>query len=559
MRIIFAFTVCLLSTSFVHAQSFIGDDLQFPYEAFVLRDDAPVRSGPGIVHYATDKLAQGATVEVYRHDPGGWCAIRPPSDSFSLIPESAVEIVEDNVGRVVTGSTQAWVGTRLGAVDSPLWQVKLKEDELVEILGEVSWPNPDGHSTIWYQIAPPAGEFRWMQISDLQLPDSSTQLDSLSSPAASNIVLVGPDSNKIPSPAPAIVASPLMNAPSVYTTGTDVSANAASQIPPTQTAMAAIESTVNSPVDPIVQQASLQGPRDSVPDSPIKSINSGWRRSKSPLERDSAIGKHVSTQSPNQFTAPSIPASAPGTTRSFPISSDQMTAVQATPNSFAQSATDNLSIQQMPERYASNSDVWGTAPAESNATATTNPVQGSPTYTGLEQLELALTNEMLKQPADWQLNDLLLQTEQFVDAAQNPDETQQANRLIEKIKRCQKLRSNYRSAYNDDSTANAGSERSLRGPIGTGIAADVELGTTYDASGWLNELVNGKGSVKSSYVLQDDEGKITHHVLPAPGVNLHRYLGSKVGIIGQRGFDQRLNLDHVTAQRIVELRKAKDK
>ncbi len=210
MRIFFALVVCLLCPSFAHAQSMVGDDLQFPYEAFVLREDAPVRSGPGMVHYATDKLAQGSTVEVYRHDPGGWCAIRPPSESFSLIPESAVELVEENVGRIVAGSTQAWVGTRLGVVESPLWQVKLKTDELVEILGEVSWPNPEGNSIIWYQIAPPAGEFRWMQIADLQLPDDSTQLDTLTRSPKSNIAQSHPSPTDIPSLAPAIIANPLI-------------------------------------------------------------------------------------------------------------------------------------------------------------------------------------------------------------------------------------------------------------------------------------------------------------------------------------------------------------
>ena len=54
-----------------------GDEPTFPYQAFILRDGALVRSGPGEAHYATDELQQGEAVEVYRHDPDGWCAIRP--------------------------------------------------------------------------------------------------------------------------------------------------------------------------------------------------------------------------------------------------------------------------------------------------------------------------------------------------------------------------------------------------------------------------------------------------------------------------------------------------
>ena len=57
----------------------------FPYKAFVAADDVYVRSGPGENYYPTDKLKTGDQVEVYRHDPGGWLAIRPVPGSFSWV------------------------------------------------------------------------------------------------------------------------------------------------------------------------------------------------------------------------------------------------------------------------------------------------------------------------------------------------------------------------------------------------------------------------------------------------------------------------------------------
>ena len=112
----------------------IGEqDLDFPYQAIVLRDDAPIHSGPGQVHYPTQRLKQGDVVEVYRHDPGGWCAIRPVTGSFSLIPESTLELLGDAVGKVTEDGTQAWVGTELGAVGKPLWQVKLRNRQALQI------------------------------------------------------------------------------------------------------------------------------------------------------------------------------------------------------------------------------------------------------------------------------------------------------------------------------------------------------------------------------------------------------------------------------------------
>ena len=61
----------------------------FPYTAYVAVDDVYVRSGPGQNYYPTDKLKRGQEVEVYRHDPGGWCAVRP---SREALPGSPVAI-----------------------------------------------------------------------------------------------------------------------------------------------------------------------------------------------------------------------------------------------------------------------------------------------------------------------------------------------------------------------------------------------------------------------------------------------------------------------------------
>ena len=124
---------------------------QLPYEATVLADGVKVYSGPGKLHYPTDQLARGTAVEVYRHDPGGWCAIRPIVGSFSMIPEESVEMVTNDVARITQDGIKAWVGTRLGNVDEPMWQVKLKKGEQVEILGQLDWATPGGESINWYQ------------------------------------------------------------------------------------------------------------------------------------------------------------------------------------------------------------------------------------------------------------------------------------------------------------------------------------------------------------------------------------------------------------------------
>ena len=75
----------------------------------------------------------------------------------------------------------------------------------------------------------------------------------------------------------------------------------------------------------------------------------------------------------------------------------------------------------------------------------------------------------------------------------------------------------------------------------------------FDATGWLNELKQARGTDPSTYVLQDASGKIIYHVTPMPGLNLSRYLGKRVGVNGQLGFNQKLNLRHVTIERVYPL------
>lgn len=131
-----------------------GDE--FPYTAYVREDDVYVRSGPGRSYYPTEKLHKGAAVEVYRHDPGGWFAIRPPEGSFSWISARYLEPGDDGVGVVTGERVVARVGSRFSDVRDVI-QVRLDKGEQVAILDE---HNAGGQT--WYKIAAPSGEFRWI-------------------------------------------------------------------------------------------------------------------------------------------------------------------------------------------------------------------------------------------------------------------------------------------------------------------------------------------------------------------------------------------------------------
>ena len=107
-----AFLCCFAIAASAVAPSLAGGEAAFPYKAYITSDDVHVRSGPGMNYYATDTLKQGQTVEVYRHEPGGWCAIRPPEGSFSWISTHFLKPTHDRLAVVTEEGAAARIGSK---------------------------------------------------------------------------------------------------------------------------------------------------------------------------------------------------------------------------------------------------------------------------------------------------------------------------------------------------------------------------------------------------------------------------------------------------------------
>lgn len=133
---------------------------EFPYTATITTDNVNVRSGPGVNYYATQYLNRGETVEVWRHDPGGWFAIRPPQHSYCWISSEFLELSGDGYARVTGDRVLCRVGSAFGD-DRDVIQVRLSEGEEVELIESHPTSGATGGQA-WYKIAPPAGEFRWV-------------------------------------------------------------------------------------------------------------------------------------------------------------------------------------------------------------------------------------------------------------------------------------------------------------------------------------------------------------------------------------------------------------
>ena len=142
----------------------------FPYQLTVRGTGVAVRSGPGTQYYPTSYVDDGEEVEVHQRKRGGWLGIRPPRGSFSWVATKNLRLTDDpEVARTVGAQATAWVGSDIESAADHKWQVRLDAGEPVHILGQGRLSIFAGdEDREYYQIAPPAGEFRWIHEDDVQ-------------------------------------------------------------------------------------------------------------------------------------------------------------------------------------------------------------------------------------------------------------------------------------------------------------------------------------------------------------------------------------------------------
>lgn len=563
-------------------RSFAQESIDFPYQALVSTDGASVRSGPGAVHYATQTLKQGDSVEVYRHDLDSWCAIRPLDNSFSLVPESTLKMVREGVAEVVVDDARAWVGTHHGAVSKPLWQIKLRKGELVSVIGEISYPDPAGHSTIWFQIQPPPGEFRWIHQSDLKglVSELPTQARRRSQPriASSQVAeaeVAAPPRPDLNTRDDRVIGTGLRRVPredAIVNRNQNRTQNRNYQEPAaqidTQIRAASNMNESQRAIDQNVRSAEFET-SNAAPEVALASatqdlvlpqnqdgVNEGWRPVTRPIgQRVSGSATAFNSATPN--AKPDL-----GTSQWDQISKNQNGSASNGQANFSQGNNGYQSpvgsfagLQDAPVRVADS------MASDRSMAASLNLARNMPvtqTYTNMPRsvaaIEARLTNEMLKAPSEWQLNDLQQLAGMLQQSAASAGDRDNAVRLMNKIQNCQRLKTQFTGAAGSGMAGANSTNAGFKGfSNASQLNGQADTDSKFDASGWLNELKRQQGSLQSTYVLQDDTGKITHHIQPTPGLNLARYLKTKIGVVGKRGYHQELKLDHVLVSRVYGL------
>jgi hypothetical protein len=152
----------------------------FPATVRVMADHTYLRAGPGDDFYPTERLVAGAAVEVWAVDPSGYVAVRPVEGSFSWLRACDVDPVSSfgdppagpapgrSVGVIVTDGAVSRVGSQLNDLRH-VAQVSLEAGERVQVIDEVRIAT-GRHAGLWVRIEPPAGEFRWAWLGDLETP-----------------------------------------------------------------------------------------------------------------------------------------------------------------------------------------------------------------------------------------------------------------------------------------------------------------------------------------------------------------------------------------------------
>ena len=184
-RLFFLLVACGFSAPAVSAGEATD---RFPLSVRVTADHTYLRAGPSDDFYPTERLLCDDTVEVWAIDPAGYCAVRPVQGSFSWLRAADVDdeaalddaAADESIEQVATAPRQSFVGvvvtdgavSRVGSQLNDLRhvaQVRLEAGERVRVLEMVRIPG-GRHAGLWARIEPPAGEYRWVRATDLDLP-----------------------------------------------------------------------------------------------------------------------------------------------------------------------------------------------------------------------------------------------------------------------------------------------------------------------------------------------------------------------------------------------------
>lgn len=508
--------------------SVYGDE-EFPYTAYVKpRRQATVYSGPGVDFYATDQLDAGSEVEVHKHLNAEWAAIRPPNGSFSLVPVSALHVPGTNDLGTVVEEVRTIVGSRLGQGRHDVEYITLPPGEVVQILGSTEVSLEDGQDLMCYEIAPPAGEFRWIRRRDLGKDPESNILARLAADRHHSEPRLQNEHELVNFNEDAIPLSKL-NSPQ-----SDASQPAADKL--AKRLGIRLTQAMTETGDEESSENNTGEQRLPLLEAP------GWDSAGKVQERSARQATESADQMPSESGTPmaedSLGLLAPPVRRAEPSSAaanpvPQIPSPDGTRTDFGPPDQDLL---PQTRSFARNPQ-----PLE------LGPIGKLRLSQELIDIELQLTKQVCESPATWHLSDLRTRAQAVIDTSSDPKQRATARNIVAKIAQFEDVRRRQRTIVSSSFDRNA-PERQL---VSQEPASD---GSAYDGTGFLMPVVTQDPNIPK-YVLTDEQGNIIQFVSPKPGISLKRYEQQRVGILGDKSYLPTYNQPHLMAERVITLDK----
>ncbi|MAT71224.1 MAG: hypothetical protein CMJ58_17070 [Planctomycetaceae bacterium] len=509
---------------------------EFPYVAYVRAEATTVQSGPGAQFYPTSQLPRGTAVEVYRHEGGDWCAIRPPAGSFSLVAADAVRPISPRVAETVAEGAPVRVGSQLSAEQSAV-QVKLMPGERVEVLAA---PGPADANV---KIAPPAGEFRWVALSALSLEPPAERL-SAAAPSSRSSLWRSQGADRAAWDAPQLTpqASALPIKPQLLQGPVAIVPGSPAAVQPAryETEPAAADAQTR-PAAPAADAAAPEArPLPPVAELPPTTATTPATSRTNPL-----------TQPRVRFHGPTVRSSRPVTRQVAELQLDLSRLIVAPPQpwalaglreetaaalSAAQDEQERRQLRELLQRVVLLEEIEA---QREHLAAVQRGAMAAAQEAGQQQAPAGATaahngDQSAAGPAD------VFDAEAAArHAAEHP-----ADDIRSLVRRDLGLSPSGASPV--DGAAGA--------PQGGAAEAQQYAGTEarYDAVGTLKPVVSRREGAPQ-YALVDEEGKIASLITPTPDLNLREFVGQRIGVTGSRGYMPQYRRAHVTATRITPL------
>jgi len=195
----------------------------------------------------------------------------------------------------------------------------------------------------------------------------------------------------------------------------------------------------------------------------------------------------------------------------------------------------------------------------------------------VQQAMLELSGIVSRPMEQWSLTDLTNQAKNWIQNANDTIARGEARLLLDRIEGFEGLRQRSLGLQGINSAGSLTSSLAGSAPIsyadfqrsttgdGTGSSSlsntpsenianrNLDGTPASDASGWLVEVFSQQPG-SPEFALTDDAGGLIAFVIPAPGMNLRRYIKQPVGIYGVKSYLPNLVARQITAERVVRVR-----